>query len=142
MGNWQDDLNRVTTAIRNLDGMPARVCDRIEDDIYTSIQGQFDRGVDAYGEPWEPLAESTTKRGRRPPPLTDTRAMRDSVAVHANGTQLTVSIDDPFPYHQAGTGSMPSRPVLPDRELPAAYAKAVDVAINSYELMELLDAAE
>ena len=98
------------------------------------IQREFDAGRDPFGKPWAPLAKATLKRGRRPPPLTDTGAMRNSISVIARGGNLSVHSDSTIiQYHQDGTrnadGStrMPQRKIFPDLSdpMPARWENAI-----------------
>lgn len=97
-------------------------------EIESAIDSQFTLGVDPYGSPWAPLAESTKRRhGRDDPALTATGAMRDSVVVQATQGSIEVIIADPAGYHQDGTDNMPARKIIPDdgRAMPDAWAAAI-----------------
>lgn len=100
------------------------------------MQAEFDDGVDPYGDPWEPLADATTDRGRTPPPLTDTGAMRGSLSVRPmRGAGVQITIDHPAAPHQTGwsgpQGSGPARPILPARgELPIAWQDLIAEEID------------
>jgi len=103
-------------------------------EIERLIQQQFDEGKDPYGKPWAPLKPSTLRRGRRPPPLTDTRAMRDGIKVR--GIEDGISIDVPASYasfHQEGAPkvNLAARPMLPEHGLPESWEQAITSAAES-----------
>jgi hypothetical protein len=102
--------------------------------IRQAIDQQFATGTDPKGSPWAPLAPSTIARGRGNPPLTDTGAMRSSVAVTTDSGQIEVTIDEPAQYHQTGTSYMPQRAILPDEgDVSAGMDGALQMA--SQEVM-------
>ena len=131
MSNWDDSLNKIVQEVQSLSGLPKATTKRVATKIGRLIDQQFDDGVDPYGEPWAPKADGS------PSHLDDTGDMRASVDVSAQGTEVTASIDDPFPFHEAGTANMPARPILPYKGTPPAWEDAVDEAVN-----EELEASE
>ena len=96
-------------------------------EIFETIDSTFTLGADPYGETWAPLAPATLAKGRTPPPLTDTGAMRESLRVSVTQDAIVASLESPAGYHQNGTRYMPARPVLPDygRGLPDAWRQAI-----------------
>jgi hypothetical protein len=120
-------LADAVTKIGALEGLPDRIADRLPAEFSALLDEQFSTGVDPYGDPWAPLADSTIATGRSPPPLTDTGAMHASAVVSASGGVVTMSVDDPAGFHQTGTRNMPAREVLPTdaRGLPPAYELAI-----------------
>ena len=125
-------MGKLADRVADLANVPSRVASRAAVEIQSLMDEQFNEGRDPYGTAWEPLAESTTDRGRTPPPLTDTRAMRDSLLVRpmaAAGLQIT--IDHPAAPHQTGwegkQGKGPARPILPARsELPSEWQGVIE----------------
>ena len=117
----------LAPALRKLSEVPAQVARGAADAIAAQVQEDFDAGLDPYGEPWEPLAEATLAKGRTPPPLTDTGAMRASVDVRpGSGAGITFTIDDPAVHHQYGTVNMPARPMFPNQaSLPDTWSRAI-----------------
>jgi hypothetical protein len=100
------------------------------------VQDQFDKGVDPYGRPWAPLAASTLAKGRRPPPLTETRRLREGTRAYvmrAHYAGLRVVVGAPYGYfHQVGfrvgrTKVKPRR-ILPQFGLPRAWSDALRAA--------------
>lgn len=71
--------------MRSLSKVPAQLARPIADDLNKEIQRGFDRGTDPYGKKWDGLKASTLARGRFNPPLTDTRAGRESVKIKPTG---------------------------------------------------------
>jgi phage gpG-like protein len=120
----------LASALRKLSAVPAQTARGAADRISAQVQQDFDAGVDPYGDPWEPLAETTLEKGREPPPLTDTGAMRASVDVRpGQGAGITFTIDDPAIHHQYGTVHMPQRAIFPNRpDLPDTWRRAISDA--------------
>lgn len=136
MSAWRGNisaLGQLANNIGKLATVPSRAARDASAGIARLIDQQFANGTDPYGKPWKPLAQSTRDRGRFPPPLTDTRDMRDSVAVKPSaGAGITVTIGAPYAgFHQTGAprANMPARKILPEGPMPkpwqAALAKAV-----------------
>ena len=123
------DLDDLARAFAELIGLVPAVSQTAAPTIAASIAKQFDDGRDAYGNTWASLAVATIQKGRSPPPLTDTGAMKASVKVEARGSDLVASVDDdPARFHQFGTKNMPARPVLPTVDVPSEWAEALDQA--------------
>lgn len=128
-GRWGDLSDRLG----DLASIPARVAKDASKRIASLIDTQFNDGVDPYGEPWAPLMPATIKKGRTPPPLTDTRAMRDGVTVSpGKGAGVTIEIEaDYAQYHQAGTANMVARPILPaEADLPDEWQDAIESSLH------------
>jgi len=126
-------LGALEANLHRLARVPARVAVIGAERLADVIDRQFDDGLDPNGSPWAPLAARTLAKGRRPPPLTDTGAMRASVRVMPMpGAGISVTIDHPGLVHQTGGSSgrwyMPPRPVLPGRIFPTTWRRALDDA--------------
>jgi len=67
---------------------------RIAPTIRSNVEAQFAKGVNPYDTPWKPLRPATLAKGRTPPPLTETGALRRSIKVTANGYTLRVIAAD------------------------------------------------
>ena len=126
-----NEIHNIVVALEALADTPLIALKLAVPKIAAEIARQFDEGKDAYGRPWASLAEATISKGRSPPPLTDTGAMKSTVKVETRGNdQLVASIaDDPARFHQSGTKRMPARPILPTGEVPEAWAKAVEESV-------------
>lgn len=136
---WDGDISRMgqlADRIADLAEVPSRVAAVVAPELEGLIDDEFTAGHDPYGTAWKPLAEATIEKGRTPPPLTDTRAMRESVAVRPmRAAGVSVQIAHPAAPHQTGwqgkQGSGPARPILPARsELPDAWAIVITDAIE------------
>jgi hypothetical protein len=136
---WSGDISQMghlADRVADLAQVPSVAAARVSRQLQGLIQAEFDEGEDPYGTAWKPLAEATEARGRTNPPLTDTRAMRDSVAVRPlPSAGVGVTIDHPAAPHQTGwegtQGSGPARPILPARaELPEGWQDAIDRAVR------------
>lgn len=119
--------------INSLAGVPSRAAPQAARAIRRLITRQFNTGTDPFGRGWAPLAASTIARGRRAPPLTDTRRMRRGIRVNLlrpSGIGITVP-DPPSRFHQFGTRKMPRRAILPLRAtLPKSWAAAIERAVR------------
>lgn len=124
------DVGSLESIIGALDGLRDLVPEialEASIEIFETTDSLFVLGADPYGETWAPLAPATLAKGRTPPPLTDTGAMRESLRVSVTETAIVASIASPAGYHQDGTKYMPARPVLPDyaRGLPDAWRASI-----------------
>lgn len=129
-------LGQLERNLGKLAGVPAQIAGDASDSIAELIDEEFEAGNDPYGRPWAALAQATLDKGRGPPPLTDTEAMRESVVVAPmQGAGISITIDHPGGVHQTGARkgawSMPARPVLPDATFPATWKKALDTAAQA-----------
>ncbi len=130
-------MGQLAARLSDLKEVPSRVASRVAPLLAAELQTGFDSGTDPYGEAWAALAPSTIARGRTPPPLTDTRAMRDSLRVAPlRGSGVGITIDHPAAVHQAGAPSknIPARPILPaEDELPQNWQDIIeDATIDEY----------
>jgi hypothetical protein len=140
VGDKFGDLSRMDRLVANLGRLarvPAAASPAVSEWIAAAIEGQFEAGVDSYGDAWEALADSTVARGRHAPPLTDKRDMRRSVrAFPLPGAGVAITIDHPAQVHQTGwegpKSSGPARPVLPGEHFPAAWADAIGDLVAEY----------
>ena len=129
-------LSRLADRCADLATVPSRAAKRAAVEIEALIEDEFDAGTDPYGTAWAPLAEATVDRGRSPPPLTDTAAMRQSVAVRPmRGAGVAVTVAHPAGIHQTGWsgkgGKGPARPILPQRRaLPEDWRDAIADAVE------------
>ena len=126
-------LLNLNARLRELASVPSQAAKEASDEISKLIQEEFDAGNDAYGKAWAPLRPATLKKGRHPPPLTDTHEMRDSIEVkpmQGAGIQITLN-ETPAIFHQKGTEKMAKRPILPDGpRMPDSWDTAIHEATD------------
>lgn len=111
-------------ALRSLVDVPSQIARPLADGIAKFIDSGFSAGTDSYGRPWAPLMPRTLAKGRHPPPLTETHAMRDSAQVRPSqgGGVSVVFTDSKAGLHQHGDPPrMVAREVLPVNTLPAPW---------------------
>src|SRR5687767_3617731 len=125
-----------SNALRASIRVPSQIAAPLSKLIAKDIQQNFTLGQDAYEKPWKPLAPATLRKGRTPPPLTDTGKGRKSIRVKPSkdaGIVITVS-DAKMKFHQVGARpQLPRRSFLPTNTLPktwrlywdAEYSKAL-----------------
>lgn len=122
-------IGRLKETIRKLSDLPRAVAVEAAPGINRLLREEFLNGTDPYGRPWAPLRPATLARGRRPPPLTDTKALRDGTkATPRSGRRAGLVLITGAPYgyfHQVGfrvgkTNVEPRR-VLPQSGLPAGW---------------------
>jgi len=126
-------IGRLKETIRRLSDLPRATAVEAKAPIDKLIRAEFRDGLDPYGRPWAPLAASTLARGRRPPPLTDTRVLRDGTTVSLRGggrAGLLIKLGAPYGYFaqvgfRVGKTRVPPRRVLPQYGLPVAWKLAL-----------------
>lgn len=117
-------INKLGFAVRN------RVAIAVKDEMNVLLEEQFDQGIGPDGEPWAPLRPSTLRRGRTPPPLSDTRKMRGDVRAVRVGTNVAIESEVPAGFHQHGTSRMAARPMWPEGDMPERWSVRVALAAN------------
>ena len=129
MANFKGLMDRLA----ELEQVPSQCATLAAGKIAKLVDEEFARGADPYGDAWAPLAPATLARGRRPPPLTDTGALRYSITVKASqGAGIEIEIGVPYAtFIQTGTGYMPARTVLPaGNELPQEWEEAIESSLS------------
>lgn len=122
------NIHSLPTAIRR------KVAEASRKEMQSLLDEEFEQGIDPAGEEWKPLAESTRKRGRTPPPLTDTRTMRGTVKAVRVGLNVAIDADFPAQAHQEGypEGNLPRRAIWPDEDtLPERYRVPIEYATTA-----------
>lgn len=130
---------KIGEAIARLRQVPDAIQSGIEASaplLADRISAGFDSGTDPYGRPWAPLSPRTLAKGRTPPPLTDTGAMRDAITVTGDGYSVAIySPDEKSSWHQEGDGApgqdLPARPFLPESELPDTWVADMQQSIDA-----------
>lgn len=125
------ELGRLVDTIDRLSRVPRRVATIAAPQIEAELKKQFYAGLDPYGRPWRPLRPATIAKGRTPPPLTDTKALRDGTKARAvpggrAGIRITLGAFYGF-FHQVGfrvgrTRVGPRR-ILPQFGMPATWMR-------------------
>jgi hypothetical protein len=125
-------IGRLKQTIRKLSDLPRAVAVEAKPTIDRLLKEGFLNGKDPYGRPWAPLKASTIAKGRTPPPLTDTRALRKGtkVQVRSGLRPGLLLLTGPHGYfHQVGfrvyKTRVPARRVLPQYGLPASWKIAL-----------------
>jgi hypothetical protein len=129
-------LDSLRRTLERLAYVPRRVAVIAAPKITTLLQEQFRLGRDPYGVSWAPLRASTIAKGRRNPPLTDTRKLRDGTAAKARpGGRAGIALKSGAPYgafaqvgFRVGRTRVPPRRIFPQRGIPAAWKKVLDAA--------------
>jgi hypothetical protein len=122
-------VKQFTLAMRSLTKVPSQAAAGFAERIRGELDDQFSRGKDPYGNAWSPLRPATLKKGRHPPPLTDSgHGSRNITALVSKsaGVQL-VSTVDYMRRHQEGTKNMDARPFFPVRVLPKRWARHLEI---------------
>lgn len=126
-------FQRLHGTLRKLSEVPSRAAADAAVRIADVFDGQFADGVDPYGKQWAALKPYTLAKGRFPPPLTDTGAMRDSIEVKPTpgaGIEVTMGVDYAT-FHQTGTRDMAQRQIMPQSGgLPASWSSAIADAVR------------
>lgn len=121
------DLGALRGNLRRLADVPSRLARRGAHRINVLIQLNTSSGLDAYGKPFAPLAVSTLRRGRRPPPMVATGASLDQTrAFPMSGAGIAITLGGAYPHHVKRHGTRPARSVVPERAgLPATWNAAL-----------------
>ena len=125
-------LQRVIRAVEELGRLPKKLAVASATPITNLLHEEFDKGQDPYGRPWKPLAKSTIRRGRRPPPLSKTKTLRNNTkAVPMRGSRIGLTLVVGAPYgifHQESKNQkrLPRREFLPTRGMPQSWRKVLD----------------
>jgi len=147
-GNFQT-LRDGISRIRRIGDAGPELWQRIAPTIRSNIEAQFATGVNPYDTKWKPLAPYTLRKGRTPPPLTETGALRRSVKVTVSGYTLRIVATDLVAgMHQWGTRKklspmksvrrkgqvvatkvwgthVPKRQILPDGRIPNKWRQQI-----------------
>ena len=126
-------MHTVAKSLRALSRVPAQASRDAAASLRTVVRQQTDAEVDPYGKSWAPLLPSTVRRKHG-----DTRILRrtdrmlDSLTIEpSSGAGLHVTIDAPYSaFHQIGTRDMVARPLLPYREVPDTWRRAIADAMD------------
>ena len=128
-------IRSLYLSINSLAKVPSKASVKIADFVADDIQSKvFDAGRDPYAKGWKKLAPATLRKGRRPPPLTDTSELRNTLLVvpmQSAGIKIVITADYGN-YHMTGTKHMPARPFLPfDGRLPKRWTDAIRAIVKT-----------
>ena len=114
-----DGIEMIRSAVLQLPRVMSQATRDAADELEDLIEKQFQLGLDPYGTEWAPLAESTIRRGRNPPPLTDEGLLRAAHVAPLQSAGIIVEFDEDYAsFHQEGTDNMPARRLVPE---PASF---------------------
>jgi hypothetical protein len=118
----------LAKTLRALLQVPSRVSAAVADRLNVRLIDGFDAGTDPYNVPWGPLRPMTLAKGRTPPPLDETGALRSQVYVAPRaGAGLDIHAPDGSFHgaaqHMSGRAHplMVARPFVPTNGLPATW---------------------
>ena len=126
-------LGMLEDNLRRLAEVPAQASKQAAEEIQKLIEEEYDAGKDPNARAWAPLRPSTVAKGRFPPPLTDSRAMRDGTEVKPMaGAGISITFDvDYAVFHHTGTKNMRARPVIPTGPFPASWEEQLQAACDA-----------
>ena len=126
-------LGKLEANLYKLSTVPSQAATEAAEGIQSLVMDEYASGSDPNGRRWAPLRPSTLKRGRTPPPLTDSGNMRDGTEVKPlPGAGISISFDVPYAvFHHTGTRNMVARPVAPTGTFPASWNEVIEAAIEA-----------
>lgn len=132
-------MDKLESVLQGMSSLSHRVAIDAAPKISALLFEQFKTGRNPYGQPWAPLAASTLARGRRPPPLTDTRKLRDGCIATARPGGISIRMGRPeWYFHQVGfrvwsgrgkarhAVKVPAREILPSKGWPRRWLAAIN----------------
>jgi phage gpG-like protein len=127
------ELGRLIQTIERLSEVPRKVAVIAAPKLTRLLQAQFRAGTDPYGRAWAPLKASTLAKGRRPPPLTDKKRLRDGTMAKVARYGIRMVVGAPYGFfHQVGFRNgrtrVPARRILPQTGYPVAWKRVLDDA--------------
>lgn len=127
---FTEALRRVRRVVDEMGRLPGRLSQAAAPALTDELQRQFAEGRDPYGYPWAPLKPSTLRK-HGPPPLTDTRRLRDGTKAVAMRAGIKLIAGAPYgAFHQlgfrVGRTRVPARRILPNLGMPRAWREILD----------------
>lgn len=122
------ELPLLSANLRRLAAVPSRVARRGSVALTNQIHTDTASGLDCYGKPFAPLAVSTLRRGRRPPPMVATGASLDATfARPLGGAGIAIVLGGAYEHHLRKTDNRPARQVVPVRAgLPVSWKRRIE----------------
>jgi phage gpG-like protein len=117
-------IQDLIARLNELRKMPSRITKAVAARIDEELKAQFERSVNAYGNPWKPLLPQTVRRK-----FGDARILRRTdelsqgiAAKAASGSGIEITAPAYGQFHQTGTKFMAARKLFPDgKALPPAW---------------------
>jgi len=124
-------MGKLDRMLVGMSSLPHRVAIDAAPKISALLFEEFKTGRNPYGQPWAPLAASTIAKGRRWPPLTDTRKLRDGSLATARPGGISIRMGrSEWYFHQVGfrcgKTHVPARETLPSRGWPRRWLAAIN----------------
>lgn len=112
-----EDKNRIPAVLRVLPGAIREGLDELEDETLARIDRGFARGVDAMGNPWQPLSEKTIRLKGHDKILIEEGDLRNSFESSIEPLNYTLEIsndDHTAAIHEFGAmdQNIPARPFM------------------------------
>jgi hypothetical protein len=118
-------LGSIRRRFAELKKVPSQIGNDFAEFINEALQEGHDTGTDPHGEPWAELAPATLAKGRTPPPLDETGALRGSAnARPTQGAGVVVEYtDEKAQPTQQGSAyqNRPPRMILPNGRMPDSW---------------------
>lgn len=126
-GDALHGLGVLKANLNKLARVRSQVAKRGAQRITLLIQINTSSGLDAYSKPFAPLAVSTLRRGRRPPPMVATGASLDATRAYPMaGAGIAITLGGAYGYHVRSYKTRPVRSPVPERSgLPATWNAAL-----------------
>ena len=129
-------LAGLMRVVERLTYVPREVAKTAAPKLDDLLDEQYEAGVDPYGRPWRPLKSTTLAKGRRPPPLTDTRRLRDGTRAKPGRAGIRLTVAPRYGvFHQygfrVGRARVAPRRILPTNGMPAAWRAVLKDAARS-----------
>jgi hypothetical protein len=123
-------MGRLDKVLERLAALPRQIAVDVAPEITRQLRAGFRSGLDPYGRAWRPLKASTIRRGRRPPPLSDSRRLAASTMAIPSRSGLRLMVGRSYgTFHQTGFRNGPTRvsarKILPDHGMPASWSAAL-----------------
>ena len=121
-------MKELRAGLRELPTIPSQVSTPFAAYVRNSLAQSFGKQSDPYGNAWAPYRPASIARGRKPPLLVETRALKGSRFVNPlAGAGIELGYSDPkADLFQFGTDRMVARPVLPDDIMPRAWVETLN----------------
>jgi hypothetical protein len=127
-------IGKLQQLLTRMSDIPRRTAVDAAPKIEALVQAQFRAGTDPYGRSWRRLMPSTIAKGRKPPPLSDTKALRDGTRVFARAAHragIVIQLGESYGYFaqvgfRVGKTVVPARRILPQFGLPDSWRRALE----------------